>query len=107
MSSAHALKDRNAERRSGLAVDVAHLEAAPTALAAPHGSRSSFLPAEAKLGAAVVAAAGASLGAFSWYVLATHGRNGSNFFLVASVVAGILISLGLWLAYARVASRMV
>ncbi|HKW45720.1 MAG TPA: mannosyltransferase family protein [Candidatus Eremiobacteraceae bacterium] len=88
-------------------MDVAHLEAAPTALPAPQGSRSSFLPSETRLGAAVVAAAGASLGAFTWYVLATHGRSSSNFFLAASVVLGVLISVGLWLAYARIASGVI
>jgi hypothetical protein len=101
------LKGRIAERRSGLAVDVAHLEAAPTALDAPQGSRSSFLPSDARLGAAVVAAAGASLGTFSWYVLATHGRNSSDSLLSGFVILGILLALALWFAYARVASGLV
>jgi Gpi18-like mannosyltransferase len=88
-------------------VDVAHLEAAPTALDAPRGSRSSFLPQQARVGAIVVAAAGASLGTFAWYVLATHGRGGSDLSLAWFVLCGIIVSVGLWMAYAKVASGMV
>ena len=88
-------------------MDVAHLEAAPTAFDAPKGSRSSFLPSRARVGAVVVAAAGASAGTFAWYVFATHGHFGSDLLLTGFVAAGILISFGLWLAYAHVASRIV
>ena len=95
------------ERRSRPAVDVAHPGAAPTALDAPKGSRSSFLPSEARVGAAVVAAAGASIGTFAWYVFATHGHLGSDFLLTGFVVFGVLLAIGLWVAYARVASGMV
>lgn len=55
----------------------------------------------------MVAAAGASIGTFAWYVFATHGHLGTNILLTGFVACGILLALCLWLAYARVAAGTV